>query len=287
MEKKIIVTALLIALLSVVFSMSGDGGNVPVVPKKEAVNVNVPSQDSPKGDDQGNYKQAENKYNGETVKDRFGIDTGMTKEEFEEFKGNFFEKAKEIGLPEGRDGYNSYFRMKINLNSYEVLKDIGADIKWYGFPTSKSHLENTLYSDVVLIGDIYERVYVDDQKFYKSYYKVKVIDILKGASLVKDEFGNIISVLSKNGKNFSTSDETEMKIGERRLFFLIHKLGEDDRFATTAKSEGLIIGDKLYSVSGNVYIGDLKTETDRIKKIVEVNDSENFYKRNYRSEVEK
>jgi len=37
MEKKIIITALLIALLSVVFSMSGDGKNVPVVKEETGV----------------------------------------------------------------------------------------------------------------------------------------------------------------------------------------------------------------------------------------------------------
>ena len=282
MDQKILVAFIFMFLLSPIYSMSDDGGNVPVVKNENN------SQEVSQVEQQSNlvFDQTAEAKSNETVKDRLGFDTNMSQVELEEFKINYYEKAKEVGLPEGRDGYNSYFKLKLNLNSYEELKRNGVDIMLYGFPTSKSHLENAIYSDVVLIGEIIDRTYVDNEKFYKSFYKVKVIEVLKGKEFI-ESLNYEISVLSKNGKNFFSSDETEMNVGEKRLFFLNYKLGEEDRFATIAKSERLIKGDNLYSSSGKTLLGDLKSEIEKLKKIIQINDSNNFYKRKYIKEVEK
>lgn len=301
MHQKILVTLFSISLLFPSFSMSGDGGNVPVKQEKGTKSVQVQSEQVQQNEkniqelQHAQLAQPAEPVSGQTeisnervtIKDRLGIDTGMTYKEFEELKIDFIKKAKEIELPEGRDGFNSYFKLKINLNAYEELKNNGVDVKLYGFPTSKSHLEDAVFSDIVLIGEIYNRSYVENKKFYKSFYSVKVIEIFKGEEFIKDEFRDNISVLSKNGKNFFSSDETEMQIGEKRLFFLNYKLGEEDRFATRGNAERLIIENSLYSASGKILIGDLKSEIDKIKRIIEINDSKNFYNRSYRSEVEK
>ena len=86
-KSRMILAALIIMLSTVIFGMSGDGGNVPVVPKKEAVNVS--SQVSPQGENKDNtIGIQENKV--ETVKDQFGGDTGMTQNEFEKFKEEYY-----------------------------------------------------------------------------------------------------------------------------------------------------------------------------------------------------
>ncbi len=295
MKKNIIIVAviLVLALFASINAMSGDGGNVPEQNEKGTESVQVQSEQVQQAVKEVQEEpavvsvQEEKSDEKVTVKDQLGIDTGMTEKEFEEFKTDFIKKAKEIGLPEGRDGFNSYFKLKINLNVYEELKNNGVDVKLYGFPTSKSHLEDAVFSDIVLIGEIYNRSYVENKTFFKSFYSVKVIEIFKGEEFIKDEFRNKISVLSKNGKNFFSSDETEMQIGEKRLFFLNYKLGEEDRFATRGNAERLIIDNSLYSASGKILIGNLKSEIDKIKRIIEINDSKNFYNRSYRSEVEK
>jgi|GEM_PF-5790745 len=133
MKKNIIIVAviLVLALFASINAMSGDGGNVPEQNEKGTESVQVQSEQVQQAVKEVQEEpavvsvQEEKSDEKVTVKDQLGIDTGMTEKEFEEFKTDFIKKAKEIGLPEGRDGFNSYFKLKINLNVYEELKNNG------------------------------------------------------------------------------------------------------------------------------------------------------------------
>jgi hypothetical protein len=292
MKSSKVIAAVLILMLSAAFAMSGDGGQQPVEQEKVSEEVQVQNEQVQQTEQLVLSKptegsgQAEKSGERVTVKDRFGIDTGMTKEELDEFKAQYIKRAEELGLfRSSKYGYDTYFDWKVNLTKRKELEAMNVDIKDIGKQNyHQSHYENAVYSDVVLIGEIYDLVYVEDQPFYKSVFKVKVKDVLKGIELIKNEFGNKISILSKNGKTFYSSDTTEMKVGESRLFFLSYKLGSEDKFASRSLSERIIKDGKLYDREGKRLIGNLDDEIIKIIKIIEINDSKNFYKRSYKVE---
>jgi len=279
---KMISAALIIMLATVMFGMSGDGGNVPVVQKEATVNVS--SQVSPQGE-KTQTTNSDPVNTRDTVKDQFGIDTGLTKEEIYNLRNDYERLAEKLEIPKGRNGFKSLFEGKKNLNAYNELKQLGVDLKNYGAPNhATSHLENTLNSRIVILGEITDVVYVEDQKFFNSYFKVKAFEFIKGKEYIKDELVDHIQVLSKNGKKVSFSDTTPLQIGDKVMFFLDFLNENDNHFSSISLSERFIINNQLYSNSKNTLIGDLSSEIAKMKEIIKLNDSENFYKRSYRKE---
>lgn len=221
-------------------------------------------------------------HNDSTVIDRLGVNTYLTNSEFDLFKRQFENKASHLKIWKGRSGYDFLFRSKANINAYEELKANGVDLNNYGASNHHtSYLENALYTDIVLVGNIYDITYHDESAFFKTSFRIEVEEYLKGEELIKNNATKISIVNNSPAKNFDSS-EKELKIGYRMLFFLNY-FGdiENNRFFSQSLSERPIENDKVYSNSTHKEIGDLKSVITKIKKIIEINDSGNFYKRSY------
>jgi hypothetical protein len=299
-SKTVAITAVLFLILSTAFAMSGDGGQQPVKQEKgnEAVQVQseqvqqeVKSVQETQNDqsakpDGTRSDQVEKSGERVTVKDRLGFETGMSKEEHEKFKEEYNILAEKLGITKSsKYGYDTYFDWKVNLTKRKELEAMNVDLNNIGAPNhAKSHLENCVYSDIVLIGMIYDITYHEDTAFFKTSFRVHVEEYLKGESLIKDGSKRISIVNNSPAKNFNSS-ETELNIGDRMVFFLDY-FGdvENNRYFSRSLSERPIINGKVYTNSGSVVIGDLQAVVKKMKKIIEINDSDNFYKRSYKVE---
>ncbi|MDX9694789.1 MAG: hypothetical protein RBT49_03265 [Bacteroidales bacterium] len=293
MEKKIIVTALLIALLTVVFSMSGDGENVPVKVSKELkhetsnVNIGQPAQDDVVSNKEKSNETI-NKYSDPVPYEECGLKVHFNP------KGIYAsEKFKSPGQPEGEELerlYQKYkseflnsgfkakgiisvlFYNKINLNTIEEFKTMGVDL----FELDNRKFENInnreaiLYSKICITGTVVDSISNPDPKSsYHTLYKIKVDKMYKGSEYYK-EIPETINYYSPVGKvliggtremNMHPRARTIEHIGEKVCLGLI---------------QNLKIEMKLDSVSFDV-IKFLESE-DFVKRFEEINSSENFFK---------
>jgi hypothetical protein len=290
MEKKVIITAILIAMLSVAFSMSGDGENVPVVQKKEA--VNVLNQDT---NNKVNLEESESLIVRETVEDQFGFDTGMTKSEFDAFKAQYLRRAEELGIPKS-PGYvtsESYFDHKLNINAVEELKKLGL------FVTQNPRNENETFgfsitnSDIILIGTVNSVEYFHKTKEEEwkvspgsalSRYFVKVDKILKGEEFYKT-VPSKVSYLSSIGKFLTISSDYQLKIGQKYILFFQKPKSPLKNFKndlSKIKMASLrIVDDRIYIEYFNEEFKSLEEILSTIDNFNRINDTSDFYKRNY------
>jgi hypothetical protein len=209
MEKKVIMTAILITLLSVVFSMSGDGGNVPVE-KKEANQQLV----------QGSTaitNQAEQVKSNETVKDRLSVDTGMTNEEFEQFKQNYALKFKQIFPNFTENAMDWFFDYKINLNAIDKFEENGLNLKEFSIAQGSSFQKNALFCDIIVTGKITEMIQKDEATAPR--YKLKVNQIIHGSEEIKKYLGEIPEFLYVVAL-LGTSIDNESMLNKGGIYFL-------------------------------------------------------------------
>lgn len=135
-----------------------------------------------------------------TVIDNHGIDSGLNKQEFLDFRNRYLEKFKYERIKylksKGRK-YDlkdksfqnrlnqlgeSFFEMKINLNKLDELRELGA----MPFEYSLSYKKLSLLSDVVIYGsiaDINNSLNPNNPRAFHSSLRIKPIEVLKGEYL--------------------------------------------------------------------------------------------------------
>lgn len=291
MYQKFLVMFLLIFLLSHSFSMSGDG-NVPVV--KEGNVHDVVSQTL----QQTESNVGSNEKSNETVKDRFGVDTGMTKEHFQEFETNYLKKCEQLGIQKyPRVSPKSYFEHKINLNVVDELKELGLFLTKDPFLPDEGLAYNITHSDLIVIGilDSYEYLYKtraeEWENHTRSRYFVEVEKVLKKEEFI-ESIPNRISFSSSIGKHIISSGEQQLKIGQKYIFFFqapkspLNALEID--FYKMRFSSVRVEQNKTYLLdSSKEYMKNYDELLSLIKKYNKLNDVENFYNRKYLSEEAK
>jgi hypothetical protein len=273
---------LLISLLSPCFAMSGDG-DVPVV-KKENIPDVVPKTIKETESNVGSDEKSN-----ETVKDRFGIDTGMTNKEFELFKKNYFTTAKNMGITNNVwINIESYFDHKINLNAVEELKNNG--FFWTSDPKHDQRIEYSIsHSDIIVVGTIDSVAYMyktqDEESnrnvYYRSRYYVNVEYLLKGSECYNSTPSQV-TYRSPIGKYIWSSGDQKLNIGQKYVLFLRkyqNKFNDLNKIRfTSLRLEGL----NLYLESSKTKLNlDYNELLSKISKFQEINDSKNFYDRNY------
>lgn len=233
MEKRIIVMAVLVALFSFVFSMSGDGGNVPVDQKKEAgieilqdnpqdnhaaKNVYSEVNDKHVPESMPNITGKRHKYSDPTPKEKWstraiynseGIyasellkspdqpDDAVLESHYKAYK----EKFIKLGMNTIEFVPTLYYH-KVNLNAIDELKKIGIDL----LDLDKRHFKNfndieeILKTQVYIIGEVVEINYdsIPSSRF-RSIYTVRVDEILKGAEFYNDNLPKYVKVYGFEG----------------------------------------------------------------------------------------
>jgi len=241
MEKRFIVTALLITLLSVVFSMSGDGGNVPVDPKKETIKEN--NQESQQGikpvpqSDQNTsieYVKLLKKYEEQmwAELELFNLKDTPKDEELNKHYQAYKEKFKKLGL-KSIHRIPWLYKSRINLDAINDLKKIGIDI----YELDRNNFagrhgldvkSTILFSQVIVSGTIVDSLnYPDYDKPAHNCYIVKIDRIIKGEGYFsqKPEFIKIYTVFGKHYSQDGTLgsepfDQTGYRINKPYVFIL-------------------------------------------------------------------
>ena len=298
MEKKVIITAILIAMLSVVFSMSGDGENVPVE-QKEVVTQSIESNTI------------------ETVKDRLGVDTKMPAETLGKFKEEYLKKEKQM-FPLNKT--TMLYNFKIDLNKYDDFLKIGIDLKKSGNPVeSATYKDNTLYSDIIIIGKTLTREKINGA----DTFKLEIIEVLKGSDILSLKLGNVPKyfnyfdplnqepVLDRKGLYFFDFAEDINKntrcwvqqipastllclddnsvVYEKNFktlnYTLFYKNNEKTNDKMLKSEEWRKKIDDLYKSVKMYESWDIAVEN--VKKILELNDAKNFYNKTFKAEATK
>jgi hypothetical protein len=302
MEKRIIVIALLLTMFSIVFAMSGDGGNVPVVPNKESVNTTT--KDNVPVTQNENTAQSGKSNSIETVKDQFGIDTGMKKEELAKFKENYFSFQKKCGIYDK----GLLFYHKINLNAIsEFSKN---DINLNRLYESCTANDFVIKSELVVIAS-FENFSIEKNKdlTYPVTFNVKIHEVIQNNTEYKNIPDNII-VKGDNLKNYTfdyfesglskmygNKDEIYILFLSRYNFYYFDESYKEGRSDTKVDktcfdpftftyigyqrkiTDNEIIFDESKYPPVNISLEQLKKN---VKTINEINDVRNFYKRSYK-----
>lgn len=306
---KMISAALIIMLSMVVFGMSGDGGNVPVVPNKESVNAatkdNVPVTQSE------NIAQSSKSMTSETVKDQFGIDTGFLYEEFTKFKGDYYNYAKQNNIATGIFIDQAYF-LKINLLNHILLaKKFNVNLS---NPMDACSLNDFIIrSELIVIGQYVDyKLDSDKNSKFPVTYQFKIDEVVANET----EYSTIPEYIRIKELTLSATDFEKLAVrsnnlvkkGDRCVLFLsrlnfyyyrdsyiagkIKESVNEDCFLpytftnlgySTRKVENnriLINQEKSVLDKDNwLSIDDLKQTAERI---FELNDKNDFYKRSYK-----
>lgn len=297
MEKRFIVTALLITLLSVVFSMSGDGGNVPVVKNESTENV-----DNQVADNTNNEINVPEVNTG-TVKDQFGIDTGMTKDELDKFKAEYLELQKQSGIYYK----DPLYYHKTNLNAISKLADY--DVKLNRLYESCTANDFAVRSEIVAVVSYIDFDVEENKELtYPVTFNVKVHEIIQNNT----EYEILPDTLMVKGTNFASYPLDEYKIilskkydkDDKYVLFLSrynfyyfsesHKEGRRKEivdetcfhpftFAFIGYQRKIENNEIIFDETKNppVYIN-LDQFKKNVKEINQINDVSNFYKRSYK-----
>lgn len=295
MEKKIIVTALLIALLSVVFSMSGDGENVPVQVTKELKHEtshetkNQPSQ-SEENFEKVELSETENviKYSDPVRIEECGLRVNMNPKGIyasEKFKSpdqpegealeKLYQKYKskyfDLGL-KAKGMVSVLFYNKINLNAIEKFKTIGVDLyeldkRKFGDMNDKA---NILFAKICITGTVIDSISIPDPKSsYHTLYKIKVDKMYRGSEYYS-KVPDIINIYTPGGKVLIGGTK-EMDI--QPMFRHINKIGESVNLGLVQNLSKDMI---LDSVTFDQYMY-MESEVF-VKRFEEINNSKNFFK---------
>ncbi|HAN21815.1 MAG TPA: hypothetical protein DCP51_09130 [Clostridiales bacterium] len=297
-KNKIIVAVIFIlALYATISAMSDDGGQQPVKPEKkteaEKVQQEQP-QNAEKVVQEAQIEESDQETkSGErvTVKDRLGVDTGKSKSELEAFTQQYYKKAEELGIQDYPSlSPKSYFEHKINLNAVDELKNLGLFLTKNPFLPEENIAYNITHSDIIVLGEIdsVEYFYKSEaeewkaDKYILSRCFVKIDEILKGSEFYKSQ-PDKVSYLSTNGK-FLTSGEYKMNIGQKYIFFFQIRTPDIDKF----KNDLLKHKGSLKIENGKTFVEYFKDEFKSysealtlIKRFIKLNDTDNFYNRNY------
>ena len=267
--------SILLILIVPIFGISGDGENEPIT--KNSV----------------------------TVKDTFGIETGLTKNELEQFKENYFSQFKQ-GTRDAVKYWNYCY--KVDLNKYDELKKVGIDLKKAGsFAESKTYKENTIYSHIIIIGKTISQRKND----YEMINKLEIDSIIKGKNILFNKFGEIPKSLDYPSQP-NVVGETQPVIGIKAVYFLAFphpesRIGKKYWIMRRPESTILCLNDinvlikeSIYNPDSNDYskykslaeegvsnkyiLDNFNTLISIMKQIIDINDAENFYKKNWLKE---
>jgi len=312
MDQKILVAIILMFLLSPMYSMSDDGGNVPVVQKENASKEVSQAKQKPI---LASNQNSETKPN-ETVKDRFGFDTGMTKEKLENFMNEYKNKFMELFPNYRENAYERFFNNKINLNSLDEFEKIGLNLHENTHISGNSYLENSLKSDIILTGRVVELQQKDEN--FVPRYKLEIDKIFKGSEIINQYLGEIpkeIYFVAFLGISIDISSELDKKgiyflnidpLPKKEFLFLkqpystitvyndsivcyerdFNKFDSAFKFKhgeieLTKAQKDSNHGERYLKWYDECKIGNLNETINQIKKILEINDDKNFYKRSY------
>jgi len=298
--------ALIIMLSTVMFGMSGDGGQQPVAPKKEVVNVSP--LESPQGENKEIMEQTGLAKESATVKDWFGFDTGMTEKEFQEHQEAYIRKyfelhksnvtlSKDLSANQLnsvkkslRDYALSLYEKRLNLNILNKLerygikeKDffMGGDVEGECFPVSILKSPIILHGKIVSLSDY-------DKLLTGFVYELNILDILKGKEYYQD-IPLLIKAKIVFRRHYEVGDEIIAFLGfDQRTIGKVNKSNITDTVLQTTAVRLAIDSNKtahedFISVSpySNRKIGTFEKILDTIKDIELINDTQNFYKIKY------
>ena len=231
----------------------------------------------------------------ETVRDRYGIDTGMTKDEFEKFKEEYnnYQKNNKISV------FSRNFYTKINILAIDKLKK-------YDIGLNKSLIDCNINdfiirSELIIIGTLDSiDVSTNMNLRYPITIKVEVNEVIANST----EYKEIPEYITLKNSYLSKGD-----LGKKFLMLLtrddFHYFRESHE---QNKSKEIVTDDCFYPYTftplafslqevkdiGFLFIpyehpyypGNRRMELDELKRnveaIIKINDAKNFYKRSYR-----
>jgi hypothetical protein len=214
-SKTVATTAVLFLILSTAFAMSGDGGQEPVKAEKKTEAVQVQSE---QGQQDGNPDLSDQSKSNTTVKDWFGFDTGMTKDELEEFKEGYM-KLKAKLLPYSKT--DMLYNFKVDLNKIKELKEVGVDLFKSGVPVdAATYKDNTLYSEIIVIGTIDTDKKISD-RIRPSLYEITIEKVLKGEDILIEKLGKVPDIISISyAEGCIDCDNETIVLNQKSIYFL-------------------------------------------------------------------
>lgn len=299
--RKALILATIFTLLTSIFPMSGDDKNEPQVEKNQIKQeIGVPDQAISEPVVETNVAKS-----GQTVKDEFGIDTGMTKEELDKFKENYYSQFS--------DGYRGaakdwFYRYKIDRSKFYELKKVGVNLSNAGtHAETKTYKENTVYSHIIIIGTT-----IDQKKNGHEFINTLEIDsVLKGKDILINKLGKIPKEIEYPSQP-NVVGETQPVLGERAIYFLAYpqpksRMGKKYWIIRRPEStlicldNDVVISEVLYGADSNKLEKYKKLAEDKktnkyilepydevisnIVEILKIHDQENFYKMKFNDEV--
>lgn len=237
-------------------------------------------------------------------KDKLGYDTGMSNEELDLFKNNYAKKLKILGLLKFPVFFVKSYQSKLNLLKIEELRDLGLPFDslsiYHG--SGAPQLLNILMSDFIVVGTIDKIEFLYNSKEEEmsaksdrnSKYHVKIEEILKGENDFKN-LENELSFYSCIGKYVWCSDGVNYLLNAKYLMYIdlvSNPIDSIPELVVHHKSSLEIDDNELFYTSRNFnkkskYAKTFSEMKSIIKKYLEINDSENFYKREYNGKNEK
>jgi hypothetical protein len=221
-----------------------------------------------------------------TVMDKYGLVTGMTKEEFEIFKERYHYV---FPYTEKTDDFDC----KINHTKRRELNNLGA---FHHF----TYQYNTLHCDIIVIGEITETE--------GNQYIINVEEFLKGKEILISKLGIVpktLRFISPYASGYWVSNDNEPVLNAKGIFFLreADKITDKRNYLAKVSYSTVLYSNK----SGYIYESHIRNAKDwlkqdssdslnftnekkflhrekwnkvitDIKNILEINDSKNFYK---------
>ncbi len=296
-NKMIVAVIFTFALLTAVFAMSGGGNNDPA---KEAQQVKQDTQSV-------QAKQSDQAKLGETVKDILGFDTGLTKDQYDLLKKEYYEKAKELKLLH----IDPLFFNKVDLNKKNEFDNFNIHL---GASLDECNLNDFIIRSELIIIGTFDSVIIDNdtKSTFPVTFKVRVNEIIANETgyntiptfitLKYNNFSNIpFDKLKSNKESLVKGKEQYVLFLTRRSFYYYvdsHEKGrtktyvtndcfEPYTFTSLAFSDRKIEKNKIakdYSKSDldENYWLDLNVFKKNVKEIIEINDKNNFFKRSYK-----
>jgi len=313
MEKIIAVAIMFLFLLSPILAMSGDGGNVPVVQKNEAVKETTAKNDPSNFkfetenitvfrdsngfavDQNGRVLVPANRIikdqNGnELVLDSYLRNTGLTIKEFTKHQLEYLNRILDIerkrGVKEMFRFTGDWYENRINLDKLNELQANGFEV----FNENNKGLGNSFEGiafaqEAVIIGEVIAKENIDINTFgFYTKLTIRVDNIIKGSELIK--VNEIIEV----GYNNAINNYKQVEENKKGVILLIKTLEKKDKaipltfYRFWEITESKIKGYPRYPNIEETM--ELETFKTRVSKLIQINDSDNFYKRSWK-EVQK
>lgn len=222
-------------------------------------------------------------------------------------KNNYIDKAESMNIVPVTA--NNWYTSKINIAKHQEFERIGIDLQKMASMTNHitDYEYHTLFSDVIVKGKVTSKVYEKSRRSYwHTMYTVQVTEVLKGNSSLDSVKIYQLSGYIEDMPVRLSLDKT-LSVGDEGIIHLnywtsdaIKELQEELSAgyglngATDANitDDGRSFGMTLFQPIKNGYIytegnkeGRTNDVTSRIKNILEVNNSEEFYRIDFKNEI--